>query len=244
MTGEVPSIHESFILDKSAWHARLEQDVAIANTERSPLSVIFFDLDRFKNVNDTLGHEMGDRVLEDVSELTHVLSQSFRGFKDGPDNQPRRPDYVTTQTIETPDVYTNIDLKPGRLGGDEFGVICHTDQAGVMVATARLRKRFDEYLCKPENDHLVRAGLSLSVGYATHLHGMSKAELLREADLAMYADKLEHLPELGWQRELFLKGATWLLALSGVAPRDLPKYVQRSQSSIRLRDLPRYERIC
>jgi diguanylate cyclase (GGDEF)-like protein len=34
---------------------------------RTPLSIVFIDVDHFKEVNDTLGHETGDRVLKDVA---------------------------------------------------------------------------------------------------------------------------------------------------------------------------------
>ena len=40
-----------------------------------PVSVLMFDLDHFKSVNDTYGHDVGDRVLRNIAELGH---ESFR----------------------------------------------------------------------------------------------------------------------------------------------------------------------
>lgn len=47
---------------------RLEQAVKHATRNSSPLAVLFMDLDGFKEVNDTLGHEAGDQVLKQVAE--------------------------------------------------------------------------------------------------------------------------------------------------------------------------------
>ena len=45
---------------------RLEQSIALAKRKRHKLSVMFLDLDRFKNVNDSMGHLVGDQLLQNV----------------------------------------------------------------------------------------------------------------------------------------------------------------------------------
>jgi diguanylate cyclase (GGDEF)-like protein/PAS domain S-box-containing protein len=47
---------------------RLQHSVASAHRESRPLSVLYLDLNRFKEVNDTRGHEAGDAVLRDVAQ--------------------------------------------------------------------------------------------------------------------------------------------------------------------------------
>jgi diguanylate cyclase (GGDEF)-like protein/PAS domain S-box-containing protein len=47
---------------------RLEQALSFANRDHSMVAVFFIDLDRFKNINDSLGHHAGDKLLIEVSE--------------------------------------------------------------------------------------------------------------------------------------------------------------------------------
>jgi diguanylate cyclase (GGDEF)-like protein/PAS domain S-box-containing protein len=46
---------------------RLTQAISLAHRQGTQLAVMFIDLDRFKNINDSLGHEVGDQVLESVA---------------------------------------------------------------------------------------------------------------------------------------------------------------------------------
>lgn len=47
---------------------RLEQEVKHAKRRSQPIALLFMDLDGFKDVNDSLGHEAGDRILAEVAE--------------------------------------------------------------------------------------------------------------------------------------------------------------------------------
>jgi diguanylate cyclase (GGDEF)-like protein len=52
-------------------------EISRAERERKPLSCIMLDIDRFKQVNDTMGHQVGDQVLR---ELSAMLRQSVRAY--------------------------------------------------------------------------------------------------------------------------------------------------------------------
>jgi len=51
------------LLNHTAFHAHLASEIGRARRYRGRLSVVLFDLDRFKEINDTLGHQEGDRLL-------------------------------------------------------------------------------------------------------------------------------------------------------------------------------------
>ena len=57
-------------------HSRLEHSLTQARREDARVAVLFLDLDRFKNVNDSLGHPVGDDLLQ---ALTKRLKQRLRG---------------------------------------------------------------------------------------------------------------------------------------------------------------------
>ena len=56
------------LLNQRACHERLGEEVARADRTGNPLSVVLFDLDHFKQINDTYGHAAGDRALRAVGE--------------------------------------------------------------------------------------------------------------------------------------------------------------------------------
>jgi diguanylate cyclase (GGDEF)-like protein/PAS domain S-box-containing protein len=137
---------------------RLEH--ALAQGARTGLgtAVLFVDLDRFKVVNDSLGHAAGDRLLEVVgSRIRHVV----------------RPE----DTV-------------GRFAGDEFLVVCEnlTDATDATRVAERILTALSEPI-DLDGDHVrldASVGIALDTAPAT-----TAADLLREADAAMYRAK-EH----------------------------------------------------
>ena len=62
--------------NRAALDNALEQEINLAKRHGTPLSVIIFDIDNFKRINDTYGHITGDAVLKRIAES---MTQSARG---------------------------------------------------------------------------------------------------------------------------------------------------------------------
>lgn len=63
------------------FHTLLEREVTRSQRTDAPLGLLFFDLDGFKQINDTKGHQAGDKVLRDVAD---ILKKSIRKGTDFP----------------------------------------------------------------------------------------------------------------------------------------------------------------
>jgi diguanylate cyclase (GGDEF)-like protein len=128
-------------------------------------AVLFLDLDDFKLVNDTLGHNAGDMLLKEVAAR---ISQSIRS--------PEVRDEDDCGTVAA------------RLGGDEFVVLLRGLRkfADAEVVAQRLLSVLR--LPYQVEGRQVRCGVS--IGVTTSARGYSDVEqILRDADIAMYAAK-------------------------------------------------------
>jgi diguanylate cyclase (GGDEF)-like protein len=124
--------------------------------QRRPAALFLMDLDRFKAVNDTLGHQAGDALLKQVAQRLE------RGV--------------------------GAAGLVGRIGGDEFQVLLPgIDSRETLSALAR------ELIAALSQPYFI-AGSSISIGCSVGIalspqHGEQAEELIRNADLALYAAK-------------------------------------------------------
>jgi diguanylate cyclase (GGDEF)-like protein/PAS domain S-box-containing protein len=131
------------------------------------VAVLFVDLDRFKFVNDSLGHAAGDEMLREVARR---LESCMR---------PR--DLLTRM---------GANHTVARLGGDEFTIFL--DDIKDVTAATRVADRISGALADPFNIRGQEVFITASIGIAASGPGHETPEdLLRDADTAMYRAKLE-----------------------------------------------------
>jgi len=157
------------LANRRLFRDQLERAIATAKTRGHMLGVLFMDLDRFKRVNDTLGHGAGDQLLQVVSERlrAHVRGSDLVGRID--------PDEVPAIS---------------RIGGDEFTVLLSRlekpEDAGDVA------RRILRSIPEPIDLSGHSVSVSASVGIAVYpVDGDDVETLVKHADAAMYAAK-EH----------------------------------------------------
>lgn len=133
--------------------------------ENEPLALLFIDLDDFKRVNDTLGHETGDRVLIEVADrIRHV---------------------VEAMELRSAEV--------SRFGGDEFVLLIESREPGTRGASssaARLAQALVVELARPIVLDSDRVFLGASIGITLFPSDAASAvTLMKNADIAMYQAK-------------------------------------------------------
>jgi diguanylate cyclase (GGDEF)-like protein len=132
---------------------------AIDRDAPSHFALLYMDFDRFKLINDSLGHEIGDLLLMQIAE--------------------RIRNFLRTE---------NAAAIPARIGGDEFVVFfdhlstpCHA----MAAAQSLLAILSEAYILRGQT-----VASSASIGVVTSEHSFATAaEMLRDADLAMYKAK-------------------------------------------------------
>ncbi len=145
---------------------RLELALARAKRHGSFAALLFLDLDRFKDVNDTLGHSAGDQLLKSVAERLQVAlraSDSLARFGDE-------------------------EFTLARFGGDEFVVLCEelASEDGAVRIASRVQHALREPFLLDGTEHPVTASIGIVLASGVDHDAES---LLRNADIAMYRAK-------------------------------------------------------
>lgn len=136
-------------------------------------SLLFLDLDGFKEVNDTFGHDLGDTILSQVADRICTTCAVKR------DANIANP--MDNQWIETEGPIV------ARLGGDEFGIFMPNSHA---EDAERLAEKILLDLSLPFRLDVRRVSLGGSIGIATTPEdARDVAALLKAGDLAMYEAK-------------------------------------------------------
>ena len=146
----------------------LKRATATARRDNQGLAILFLDLDNFKRINDTLGHQAGDILLE--------------AFADRLSSQLREQDVIAHSSME------DASRLIARLAGDEFIILLpNTDGPGEVEKVA---KRIFKSLSEPFVVSMQELYVSASIGIAVYPEdGETAGELLKNADIAMYHAK-------------------------------------------------------
>ncbi|QDF97588.1 hypothetical protein CJ010_14100 [Azoarcus sp. DD4] len=168
---------------------RLEHAIETARREEGQVAVMLFDLDRFKNINDALGHELGDELLAAVAERLRA--------------RLRRDDTL------------------GRHGGDEFLLVLENlrDPADAGSLARDLLAALDQpFVLRSGKEIYTKASIGISLFPGD---GATAAELIQDADAAMYEAKRLGRNTFRYYQEELTRVANTRLALESRLRRAL-----------------------
>ncbi|MCA0175629.1 MAG: EAL domain-containing protein [Proteobacteria bacterium] len=154
---------------------RTERALEYARRMGHQVALLMIDLDRFKNINDTLGHVAGDELLVEVANRLRGCVRHSEQIFDG--------------VIESAGARTHRALEAvGRLGGDEFVALLPevTEEGDAERVAMRVLDALREPIYVAGQECFATA----SVGIALYPRdGLNVHDLMRNADVAMYAAK-------------------------------------------------------
>jgi diguanylate cyclase (GGDEF)-like protein/PAS domain S-box-containing protein len=137
----------------------LDRECRRAERAGQPISVVMIDIDKFKNYNDTYGHQQGDKCLKQVAQ---ALLRAFR-----------RPG----------------DLASRYGGEEFAVILPETDELGAMYVADKLRTIVHALALEHRGSELGRVTISLGVACAETGTSIDQAALVQQADQALYLAK-------------------------------------------------------
>ncbi len=160
--------HLTGLANRTMFKNTLDRVLAESATEGSQLAILFMDLDRFKSINDTLGHHVGDILLKNVAERINTCIRDS-------DSLSRYKKEESRSCIS-------------RLGGDEFTILLPRLQN--PEDASRVAQRIKNVLSRRFKIEGHEIFISASIGISIFpLDGNDSETLMKHADLAMYHAK-------------------------------------------------------
>ena len=161
--------------NRSLFRDRLSQAMHRADRKMHAFALMFLDLDRFKNINDSLGHDVGDALLKHVAYLLRdCLRKSDTICRLGIDSGPEEGEEVVVVS---------------RLGGDEFTLILDgiSNATDAAIAAQKVLDAFATYPFRAGDKEIYA---STSIGITLYpLDNTNLDGLIKQADTAMYRSK-------------------------------------------------------
>lgn len=139
-----------------------------ARRENHQLALCYVDVDRFKDINDTYGHDVGDTALKNVADnLADAVASALSGA-----------------------VRKGGDDLVARLHGDEFAaLISAPDEESIGVVVERISSRIASFIFRDEEDRRVSVSSSIGVIIGDPKESGVFRRLKKEAEAIMRANK-------------------------------------------------------
>lgn len=154
--------------NRTLFKERLEQALEKLSSKKERLALLFLDLDEFKQVNDTLGHTVGDALLCDVAQRLRQCLWIHEGSDDHFDHE--------------------VEGMVARLGGDEFIIALYDVDSGAEAQA--MAERILKSLARPVKLQGREIFVNTSIGICYFPdHGNSVESLMQAVDTAMYRAK-------------------------------------------------------
>jgi diguanylate cyclase (GGDEF)-like protein/PAS domain S-box-containing protein len=147
---------------------RLTQAIESAKKYNRQMAILFLDLDAFKRINDMLGHDIGDKLLQQIAKrlLKYIRTSD------------------TVARAEGDDIRNTV----ARLGGDEFTLLL--SEIKHIQDVAKVAQRILDLFSKSFKVQGHEIFVSFSIGIAVFPNnGENTTSLLKNADAAMYNAK-------------------------------------------------------
>jgi predicted signal transduction protein with EAL and GGDEF domain len=166
--------------NRRLFNEHLGKVLARSRRKNTEFAVLFIDIDNFKLINDTIGHQAADEVLRQLADSLNVLI--------------RTDDMLGLYHDDEADTATTLSIEPmsdavlSRLGGDEFVVLLPDTRDRFAAGT--VARRILAHLEQPISADGHEVFVTASIGIATYPEdGLASDILIRNADTAMYHAK-------------------------------------------------------